>query len=229
MSASFFKTGKGQYGEGDVFLGLAAPQARIIAKRHGALSFVGIDTLLASRYHEERLIGLFILIDRFRSGSEKVRKKIFDFYLAHLDRVNNWDLVDISAHKIVGAYLLGKPTEILDRMIESGKLWERRVAMVASLAFMIHKDASLVFRLAEKLFDDKEDLMQKAAGWMLREAGKRVSRKELELFLEKNVLVMPRTMLRYATEHFSEIERTKWLSVGKKNDERSGGISGRAK
>lgn len=227
MSASFFKTGKGEYGEGDVFLGLTVPQSRSIVKKHGTLPLSSIEVLLASKYHEERLIGLFFLVSQFEVGSMIDRKIIFDFYLAHLDRVNNWDLVDLSASQIVGAHLFSKSTNVLDRFILSKNLWERRVAMVASFVFIKRGDASLTFRLAEKLLGDREDLIQKATGWMLREVGKRVSRKELELFLEKNVLVMPRTMLRYAIEHFSETDRKKWLAVGKKNDERSKSISGR--
>ncbi len=248
----FFKMGKGEYGEGDVFLGLTVPQSRSIAKKYRELSFPGIEQLLASKFHEERLIGLLILVEQFQAGSEKARKNIFDFYLAHLDSVNNWDLVDLSADKIVGAYLFGvsqgwsdvsfskresnffpclssehgqqkkilshfeNPGGVLNRLIVSEKLWERRVAMVATLAFIREGDASETLRLAEKVLGDEEDLMHKATGWMLREVGKRVSRKELELFLKKNILRMPRTMLRYAIEHFPEKDRKQWLSAGKK-------------
>lgn len=253
LSARFFKTGKGQYGEGDVFLGLTVPQSRVIAKRYSELSFSDIEILLASKYHEERLIGLLILVWQFQSGDIKTRKSVFDFYLAHLDHINNWDLVDGSADKIVGAYLFevlgGKsgvyfskqkgnffpclssehgqqkkirfcfedPVNVLLQLIFSKNLWERRVAMVSTFWFIKNGDASLAFHLAEKLFDDDEDLMHKSGGWMLREAGKRISRKELALFLEKNVTRMPRTMLRYAIEHFPEKERKQWLSLKKKN------------
>ncbi len=222
VSASFFKTGKGQYGEGDVFLGLTVPQSRSIVKKYGSIPLPSIEVLLASKYHEERLIGLLFLVSQCEAGSVANRKIIFDFYLAHIDCVNNWDLVDLSASQIVGAYLFGKSTNVLDRLIVSENLWERRVAMVASFAFIKRGDVSVTFRLAEKLLGDREDLMHKAAGWMLREAGKRVSRKELELFLEKYVAGMPRTMLRYAIEHFPEKERKQWLAGGKKNQERSG-------
>ena len=211
--ARFFKTGKGQYGEGDVFLGLTVPQSRVVAKKYHTLSFENIEILLASKYHEERLVALLILVAEFQVGDEKQKKQIFDFYLAHLDRVNNWDLVDLSADKIVGTYLLGKSTKVLDKLIISKKLWERRVAMVAIFAFIKNGDASVTFRLAEKLLHDKEDLMHKATGWMLREAGKRVSKKGLELFLKKNAMRMPRTMLRYAIERFPEKERKQWLSI----------------
>lgn len=219
-SARFFKTGKGEYGVGDVFLGLTVPQSRSIAKKYQELSFEDIEKLLTSKYHEERLVGLLILIGQFQSGNDTARKNAFDFYLTHLDRVNNWDLVDVSAYKIVGEYLLSHPEStlrILDRLIASEVLWERRVAIVASFAFIRKGDASLTFRLAEKLFNDQEDLMHKAAGWMLREAGKHVSRGGLVRFLKKNKERMPRTMLRYAIEHFSEKERKEWLSFKRKN------------
>ncbi|MBP7822395.1 MAG: DNA alkylation repair protein [Candidatus Moranbacteria bacterium] len=219
-SARFFKTGEGEYGEGDAFLGLTVPQSRVIARKYEELSFENIEILLASKYHEERLIGLLILVERFQSGDKKMQKDIFDFYLTHLDRVNNWDLVDVSAYKIVGEYLLShpeSPLRMLDRLIASGVLWERRVAIVASFAFIKKGDSSLTFYLSEKLFDDTEDLMHKATGWMLREVGKRVSRDSLVKFLKKNKEKMPRTMLRYAIEHFSEKERKEWLSLKKKN------------
>jgi 3-methyladenine DNA glycosylase AlkD len=217
MSASFFKTGKDEYGEGDVFLGLSVPQSRSIVKKYGSIPFASIEVLLASKYHEERLIGLLFLVSRFEAGGEAERKMIFDFYLAHIDRVNNWDLVDLSAPQIVGAYLFGKSTASLDRLIISENLWKRRVAMVSSFWFLKHGEAGVTLRLAERLLDDPEDLMHKAAGWMLREMGKRVSRKELESFLKRYADRMPRTMLRYAIEHFSETERQVWLAVRRKN------------
>ncbi len=214
MHASrFFKTGKGEYGEGDVFLGLTVPESRTIAKQYRDLSLSDIEILLQSKYHEERLVALIILVERFRSGNSRERKIIFDFYSAHLDRVNNWDLVDISADKIVGAYLFGKSTRQLNRWIRSDILWERRVAMVASFWFIKEGNATLSFHLAEQLLNDKEDLMHKAAGWMLREAGKRVSKIALVKFLEKNARKMPRTMLRYAIEHFPAPERRRFLSL----------------
>lgn len=218
LSLRFFKTGKGEYGEGDLFLGLTVPESRKISKKYADLSFRDIKILLLSKYHEERLAALLILIGQFQKGDEHMRKKIFDFYRAHFDRVNNWDLVDVSADKIVGAYLFSRPRKeriFLYDLIASDSLWERRIAMVSSLWFTRHNNTSLAFSLAAKLLSDTEDLMQKAAGWMLREAG-RVSREELVVFLGKYAGAMPRTMLRYALEHFPEKERKQWLSFGKK-------------
>lgn len=214
--ASFFKTGRGEYGEGDVFLGLTVPQSRNIAKEHTNLSFENIEKLLMSKYHEERLVGLLILVGQFQSGSDEVKKAVFDFYLTHLDFVNNWDLVDLSAYKIVGAYLFEQRKKIPQKLIFSKSLWERRVAMVATFAFLERGIASETFRVAKRLLFDREDLIHKAAGWMLREAGKRVSRDGLAKFLKKNKERMPRTMLRYAIERFPEKERKAWL-VRKRN------------
>lgn len=219
--ASFFKTGKGQYGEGDVFLGLTVPQSRSIARGYVDLPSHQIEVLLASKYHEERLIALLILVEQFQSGNDATRRSIFDFYLAHLDRINNWDLVDLSADKIVGMYLFKRGKKIPQNLIRSNVLWERRVAMVATFAFIKCGDASESLRVAQSLLGDREDLMHKASGWMLREVGKRVSREELHMFLEKHAAVMPRTMLRYAIEHFPSEERKKWLSFGKNRSLRS--------
>lgn len=214
--AGFFKTGEGEYGEGDFFLGLTVPQSRSIAKSYQQLSFPDIEVLFASKYHEERLVALLVLVGQFQAGDNKQRQLIYNFYLAHFNRINNWDLIDLSADKIVGMYLFEQGKKVPQKLIRSKNLWERRAAIVATFAFIKRGDASETFRVIECMFHDTEDLIQKASGWMLREAGKRVSRRDLIVFLKKNGALMPRTMLRYAIEHFSPEERRKWLSVRRK-------------
>jgi 3-methyladenine DNA glycosylase AlkD len=214
----FFKTGKGEYGYGDIFLGLTVPQSRAIARKYKDLPLGEVEALLKSKYHEERLIALFLLVHNFKSGDEDVRKEIFDFYLSHTAYINNWDLVDSSAGYIVGEYLSisprvspGRNINILKQLASSKSLWERRIAIIATFAYIYKGRYEETFAVAELLLDDKEDLIHKAVGWMLREVGKRVSREEEEKFLLKHYKVMPRTMLRYAIEHFPEEERKRYL------------------
>ncbi len=214
--AGFFKTGEGEYGEGDVFLGLTVPQSRGIAKKYRGLSFENIEKLLASKYHEERLIAILILVEQFQAGDGVVQKEVFDFYIAHSNRVNNWDLVDLSAYKIIGDFLFERRKKIPEKLICSKNLWERRMAIVATFAFLKRGTASETFRVAKRFLSDREDLMHKATGWMLREVGKRVSRDRLIMFLKKNGEKMPRTMLRYAIEHFPDKERKAWLTLKRK-------------
>jgi len=211
----FFKTSKGEYGYGDIFLGVTVPQTRKIANEYKDLSLPQIDKLMASKFHEVRFCGLVILTLQFKSSSESiVHKKIFDFYLKQVkaERVNNWDLVDVSA-PIIGQYLigLGSSNQLLLKMARSKSLWQRRVAIVFTFAFIREGIPQPTVVVAQELLHDDQDLIHKATGWMLREMGKR-NPMELRRFLEKNVSVMPRTMLRYAIEKFSETERKKWLA-----------------
>ncbi len=209
--AWFFKTGRGEYGEGDIFLGITVPVSRRIALRYTHLSLTEIAKLLASPIHEHRFAALEILVARYGRGGEEDRQAIFDFYLENTHRANNWDLVDTSCRYIVGRHLVTRPRGLLDELASSSMLWERRIAIVSTFAFLAHGDTKDTFRIARKLLNDKEPLIHKAMGWLLREAGK-VSRAELIRFLEKHSAKMPRTTLRYAIERFSPEERKWWLS-----------------
>lgn len=202
----FFKTGKGQYGEGDVFLGLKVPQSRLIAKKYIDLSLSDIKKLLSSKIHEERLIALLILVDKFSKGDKREKDTIVQFYLRSTRYINNWDLVDLSADKIVGAYLRDRPRNILQKLARSQDIWERRIAMIATFNFIKNGELSDALKIAAMLLRDKHDLIHKAVGWMLREIGKR-SRETEEKFLRQHAKSMPRTMLRYAIEHFTEKSR----------------------
>lgn len=205
--AGFFKTGKGEYGEGDIFAGLTVPQSRVLAKKYRNLSFGEIRELLRSKIHEERLIALLILVDNFKLGSIMGKKKIVDFYLKNTKFVNNWDLVDLSADKIVGDYLIGRDKSALLRLANSKNLWERRIAIIATYQFIkVKKEFDWTFKIAEVLLSDKHDLIHKAVGWMLREVGKRNQEAE-EKFLSKFYKIMPRTTLRYAIERFGPEKR----------------------
>ncbi len=199
----FFKTGKGEYGEGDVFLGATVPEQRSVAKKYAAASVSDIQQLLKSKIHEHRLTALLILVQNFEKGDEKVRKKIFDSYLKNTSRVNNWDLVDLSATKIVGAYLYDKDRKLLYKLAKSNNLWEKRIAIIATFYFIKNDDFADTLKLSEIFLKEKHDLMHKAVGWMLRELGKRNQSVE-EGFLKKHYKTMPRTMLRYAIERFDE-------------------------
>lgn len=210
----FFKTAKGQYGAGDVFWGIKVPQTRKIALRHLSLDQKDISQLLKSKIHEFRLAALLILVAKYQRAEARIEKrKIVAFYLKHTKHINNWDLVDLSVAKILGDYLLWeeKKTGILDNLAKSKNLWERRMAMIATYAFIQKGRAEEALTMAERLLKDEHDLMHKAVGWMLREVGKRVSRKKLTGFLDKHVKIMPRTTLRYALEHFTPSERESYL------------------
>ncbi len=209
----FFKTGPGEYGEGDVFLGITVPKLRALVKAHGALSWGDLSSLMASSLHEERLIALLILVGRFEKGGAPLRKEVYDFYRKHLGRVNNWDLVDASAPAIVGGWLAERGRGILDRWARSKNMWERRIAVVATLHFIRRGEFEDTLRIAGRLLGDGEDLLHKAAGWMLREVGKR-DEGVLEAFLEGSASRMPRTMLRYAIERFPEKKRKTYLGKG---------------
>ncbi len=206
----FFKTSEGQYGEGDCFLGVVVPNIRMVAKKHKEESFEVMEELLLSLWHECRLCALLMMVERFKKSGETERAKIYSFYLDHTDRINNWDLVDLSASYIVGEYLKDKPREELYRRADSSLLWDQRIAVVSTHAFIRSGDFTDIYALAEKLLYHKHDLLQKAIGWMLREAGKR-EKTLLVDFLEKHYKQMPRTMLRYAIEKFAAEERAYFM------------------
>ncbi len=212
LLSGFFKTGKGQYGEGDVFYGITVPQSRKIAKEFFTLAFDEIKKLLDSPVHESRLIALIILVHQFEKGTEIQKEKVYNFYLQNTKHINNWDLVDTSAHKIVGEYLLDKDVSILTTLAHSQNLWERRIAIVATAAFIRKNKFQPTFDIATILLHDKHDLIHKAVGWMLREVGKRDQVIE-EAFLDKHAHKMPRTMLRYAIEKFSPLKRKYYLHL----------------
>ena len=202
----FFKTGKGQYGEGDIFLGVSVPDQRKTAKKFKHASVSDAVDLLRSGIHEHRLTALFLLVEKYRKGDEDTRKQIVDLYLANTAWVNNWDLVDSSAHKILGAWLLDKPRDILYRLAKSDSLWERRISVIATFAFIPERDFEDALALSELLLGDGHDLIHKATGWALREVGKRDQQK-LEDFLTRHYQNMPRTMLRYSLERLPKDRR----------------------
>ncbi|MSP70169.1 MAG: DNA alkylation repair protein [Bacteroidetes bacterium] len=208
----YFKTGPGQYGEGDIFLGLTVPQSRTIAVKYKDLAYLEISALLKSKNHEERFIALVILRQNYKYGNEKDRKKTYNFYLKHLRYINNWDLVDLSAHCILGAWLMDKDRKMLLKLATSQNLWSRRIAVVATYHFIKYeKSSDWTFKIAEMLLNDKHDLIHKAIGWMLREIGKNISHEEEEIFLKEHYKQMPRTMLRYAIEHFDPALRQAYM------------------
>jgi 3-methyladenine DNA glycosylase AlkD len=207
----FFKTGKGQYAEGDKFLGLSVPAVREAIRPYASLPLSQIALLLRSEWHEERLAGLLLLVHQYKRGDAKEKQAIVDFYLVHLDYADNWDLVDSSADKILGQHLLSTgETKALDRLADSGFLWRERVAIVATFAFIRAHDFRPTFRIAKKFLNHPHDLIHKATGWMLREVGKRDER-ALRAFLDRHGRYMPRTMLRYAIERFSASLRAKYM------------------
>lgn len=206
----FFKTGKGEYGEGDVFYGIKVPIQRIISKQFKDLAFKDLKFLISSKVHEERLIAAFILVDQYNSGDEKKRKYIYDFYLKNRKGINNWDLVDLSAPKIVGAYLVDKKKDLLYKFALSKDLWEKRISIISTQTFIREHFFEDTLNISQILLYDKHDLIHKAVGWMLREIGNRDLKTEEE-FLKKYYKTMPRTMLRYAIEKFPETLRKNYL------------------
>jgi len=206
----FFKTGPGQYGEGDRFLGINVPALRKFAREFQSLSLADVTGLLQGSWHEERVLALFILVRQYERGDEKTRDAIYRLYLASTDRINNWDLVDGSAPYIVGPHLRERSRAPLYKLAKSKSLWERRIAILATFHFIKHNDYDDAIRIAEILLHDDHDLIHKAAGWMLREIGNR-DRAVEEAFLRKHAAHMPRTMLRYAIEKFPEALRTRYL------------------
>lgn len=207
-SEYFFKTGQGQYGYGDVFLGISVPKLRDLAKKNFDLDLKEINVLIQSQYHEERLVALMLIVLKYKKALDNLEKtKYVKFYLKNKKYINNWDLVDLSSYKILGDYCLTqKDSKILKKLVRSNHHWDRRIAVVSTFAFIRTGSTELIFEFARILLNDKQDLMHKAVGWMLREAGKK-DIKSLKNFIKINGKSMPRTMLRYAIEKFPENER----------------------
>lgn len=212
---TFFKTGPGQYGEGDKFLGITVPDQRLVAESYKDLALAEIAVLLGSEWHEERLTALIIMVMQFKQAGEAGQKELYEFYLAHTKSINNWDLVDTSARDIVGGYIYAHPELLpkLDELAASDLLWERRIAIIATFYFLMNDEPDVTVKLSEVLLHDKEDLMHKAVGWMLREMGKRVDQQLLVDFLDQHTTQMPRTTLRYAIEHLSPETRQYYLKL----------------
>jgi 3-methyladenine DNA glycosylase AlkD len=211
----FFKTGEGQYGAGDVFIGVRVPDTRKVCKEFATLPLGEIETLLQSTIHEHRLAAVILLGNRFKKADETERKEIYDAYLAAVYNgwVNNWDIVDTSAEFVVGEYLWNKPRGILFELAASPDLWQRRVAVLGTFAFIKRGDASTTLKLAGLLLHDKHDLIQKAVGWMLREVGKRCDEALLCKFLDTHAAEMPRTMLRYSIERLNPAQKRKYMNA----------------
>lgn len=216
LNAGYFKTGPGEYGAGDVFIGIMTPVLRNLAKAYLSLSLNDIESLLKSGIHEHRSVALIILVAKYENASDVEKEAVVRFYLDHLACINNWDLVDCSAPHILGSHLLGKDAALLDRFARSEHLWTRRIAIVATQHFIRRGKFDDTLRIAESLLKDKHDLIHKAAGWMLREVGKK-DRGVLESFLSRHADEMPRTMLRYAIERFPEAKRKTYLAMKSRN------------
>lgn len=209
-SLRYFKAGPGEYAEGDRFRGIATPDVRALFKTHRDATLPDALALLDSPYNEDRALALLFMVRLFEKGDEDTRGEVFRAYLGHTDRINNWNLVDLSAPQIVGGWLHGRSTVPLSRLAGSPSLWERRIALLATFHFIRRGEFAETFRIADLLLYDREDLIHKAAGWMLREVGKR-DREALEAFLAPRYRRMPRTMLRYAIEKFPEERRRAYL------------------
>ncbi len=207
----FFKTKKGEYGEGDTFLGVSVPEQRKIAKKYFDLSLKELQELLSTNIHEYKMCSLFILIDKYRKSDKTEKKKIFDFYLKNTININNWYLVDISAPHIIGDYLLNKDRKILYKLANSKNLWEKRISIISTFTFIKNNQFEDTLKISEILLNDNHDLIHKAVGWMLREVGKRDQKTE-ETFLEKYHKSMPKTMLRYSIEKFEENKKKYYLN-----------------
>jgi 3-methyladenine DNA glycosylase AlkD len=208
----FFKTGPGQYGEGDFFIGVVVPKSRQVAKKFGELPYADVKVLLDSSVHEERLVALLILVQNYSRASSTEKESIVTFYLGNIGKINNWDLVDLSAPNILGPHLLHADRGLLFRLAKSDNVWERRMAIVATLHFIRNGDFTDTLKLAKILLKDRNDLIHKAAGWMLREVGKR-NLAAAEVFVGRHYRVMPRTMLRYAIERFPVRKKRRYMKV----------------
>jgi 3-methyladenine DNA glycosylase AlkD len=206
----FFKTGKGEYGEGDLFLGITVPEQRKIAKKYSELPLKETQKLLSGKIHEHRLTALLILVIKYKKADDTDKKRISHFYIKNFKHINNWDLVDLSSEKILGEYLLEKDKSLLYRLAKSKNLWERRIAVITTFAFIRNNRFDDTLKISGLLLNDRHDLIHKAVGWMLREIGKRDQEVE-EKFLKKHYRKMPRTMLRYAIEKFDEKKRQFYL------------------
>ncbi|HJD56252.1 MAG TPA: DNA alkylation repair protein [Rickettsia endosymbiont of Pyrocoelia pectoralis] len=208
--AAFFKTKEGQYGEHDRFIGVTVPNLRIVAKNYYDLSMDDLSRLISSEFNEERFLALIILINKYQKASDKDKRLFYEFYLDHIKHVNNWNLVDVSAHHVIGAYLWDKDKDYLFTLAKSRDLWEKRISIVATWYFIRKNELEVTFKLALLLLNDKHDLIHKAVGWMLREAGKK-DQKQLMDFLDNYISQMPRTTLRYAIEKFPKEIYKKYL------------------
>lgn len=215
-SVLFFKTGKGEYGEGDIFLGATVPSTRKVCKEFAQLGLDEMQKLLNSAVHECRLGAVIILSEQYKKAKDdEIQREIYEFYLKNVrdERVNNWDIVDSSAHKIVGKYLLDKDKSVLFELARNDSIWQRRVAIISTFAFIDKGECSVSLELAEVLLYDKHDLIHKAVGWVLREVGKKCDEAILRDFLDTHAHHMPRTMLRYAIERLPETDRKAYLSI----------------
>lgn len=211
-SQRFFKTGKGEYGEGDVFLGIRVPVLRQLAKKHRQLALKNIQSLLRSQYHEQRLLAVIMLVNRYKKSDDSSAALIFSSYINNTKYINNWDLVDVSAPNIIGAHLYKKNRKLLYALCRSDNLWERRIAIISTLYFIRNSDYNDCLKITELLMHDPQDLIHKACGWMLRETGKK-SEPTLIAFLDKYAAIMPRTMLRYALEKLPEKLRHTYMMM----------------
>jgi 3-methyladenine DNA glycosylase AlkD len=219
LLAKYFKTNPGGYGEGDIFLGIPIPTIRTVAKKYQSLSLNDLESLLHSKHHEKRFTSLILLVNKFQSSDDSTKKEIYNIYTKNVRFINNWDLVDCSAPKITGAYLYDKDRSDLFHWITSNNLWLRRIAILSTFYFIKYNDYNDSFKIAEKLIDDKEDLIHKALGWMIREIYKKDSDLAY-LWIEKNADTMPRTMLRYSIEKVPEAKRKILLNKKSKGNKR---------
>ncbi len=210
ISQRFFKTGPGEYGEGDIFIGIRVPVLRRLVKEFKDLPASEVASLLRTPIHDERLLAILLFVRIFKNGDDDVKKDIYDLYLKSTEFINNWDLVDASAEHIVGAFLMEKNKRPLYRLAQSKELWERRISIMATFHFVKHHEFSETIKICSMLLSDRHDLIHKATGWMLREIGKRDLKIE-EKYLKAHYKKMPRTMLRYAIEKFPEEKRQRYL------------------
>lgn len=218
--ARFFKTGPGEYAQGDIFVGLMVPQIHKLSKQYAKLPIADVIKLLHSPIHEERLIALDIMVLQFEKGDEELKHRIYTKYLDNTKYINNWDLIDLTSDKIIGAYLENKKKDVLVSLAKSKSIWQRRIAMLATFHYIKKGESKDALKIADILVYDSHDLIRKAVGWMLREIGKRCSIEEEEVFLKKYAATMPRTMLRYAIERFPETKKRLYMhmkSVREKN------------
>jgi 3-methyladenine DNA glycosylase AlkD len=210
-SLGFFKTGKGEYGEGDIFIGVRVPVIRALAKKYGEISLSEIVSILQSKVHEERMLALVLMVNKFKKAQVEESQALYSSYLDNTQYINNWDLIDISALHIVGAFLYDRDRSILMKLAQSKSMWERRIAIMSTFYFIRKNDFRDTLKIAQLLINDQQDLIHKAVGWMLREIGNRNLKTE-EDFLKPFYNKMPRTMLRYSIEKFPEAKRKKYLS-----------------
>lgn len=208
----FFKTGKGEYAEGDIFIGVMAPSMKATVKKYATLPIAEAVKLLHSKIHEERMVALLILVAQYKKGDEKLKQKIFDIYLSNTKYINNWDLVDLTAEHIVGEQLRNGSKQTLYKFAKSKSLWERRISILSTFAYIKTGESKETLKIAKMLLNDEHDLIHKAVGWMLREVGKRASINDELKFLEQHGKNMPRTMLRYAIERFPQNLRKKMMA-----------------